>query len=352
MARERTVPEIISLLAQFVDRGQSQIEYKNPENQKELRMLLEMIENADRQEVEEVKEKMNSPELEQQCEKIYQDAEKAKKALSNEDFDKVRGFLEEILDLEKNLYGKIQAYDLEKEFQKGEFIGDGRNARVYELENHDGLVIKILKEDGFTDPDSVVARFKRYQKVEEQLPDEVQVARIRKAGYYEGHAAVVMDRAPGREVHWEPDSVKGEVDREEWYEHWSNMNEVMADAPQRHYNRLSRDVEILRKHNIKVDPKSDNILFHSEKGFTILDLAKDDVACGTGKKGRYRPDILETLVRTWLADKFEDLLTAEDVQNMLKIEEKVDNAGNPASKKQALQNTKNKMRKLESEFLG
>lgn len=349
MKRDRSVHEIISLLAQFVDRGESQVDYP-PRLQDELRQLLNMIENADRKEVEKVKKEMNSEELEHQCEEIYRDAERAKEALDSGEEEIVNEYLERILELEKNVYKRIETEDLGEKFQKSDFIGDGRNARVFELKNHNDLVLKIMDESNFSDPKSMVETFKRYQKIEEQLPEEVQVARIRRVGYYDGHAALIIDKAPGREVHWEPDSVKGEVTEEQWYSNWSKMNSLMAEAPQEHYKKLSRDVNTLRKHNIKVDPKSDNIFFHPEEGFTLIDLAKDDLTRGDDKK-RYQPDILGSIAGPWLANKFQEKLSKSDIRNMQKIEEKIEEAGNPGSKEDVVQKTKNRIRQLESEIL-
>lgn len=72
MKRERSVKEVILMLAQWVDMAGEQLDY-DPEYRNELRELLRMIENADRKEVEKIKEEMDSEKLENQCEKVYQD---------------------------------------------------------------------------------------------------------------------------------------------------------------------------------------------------------------------------------------------------------------------------------------
>lgn len=197
----------------------------------------------------------------------------------------------------------------------------------------------------------MISGFKKYMEIESQLPEKAQVARIREVGFYDGEAAVIMDKAPGREVHWEPDSVNGEVTGEEWYENWSEMNRLMAEAPHSYYVRLRKDVKLLRMHNIKIDPKSDNFYYHPEYGFTLMDLDQDDLVRGRDGEGRYQPDLLSSIARPGLASRFIEHVQPEDVQNIQKIEQHIDKIGNPSPKEEVVETTKRNIRRLEEEFL-
>jgi hypothetical protein len=315
MKRERSTKEIVSVLTEYAREGKEELEY-DYRDEKKVAKVLEMIENLDRKEMENLEDK----EVKAKCLGIYKDSEGAKKALKAGNFQKVHSYLDRIIELEKQVYQNLDSGDLSEEFSRGEFLGEGNNAEVYEIENRKGIVLKIFK---FENPEQKLQEVKKYRNLEKQLLDrfeETSIAGIKKVGLYEGSAAAVMEKAPGNEVH-----LHGED-----YQRWSRMNDVLANADVSHFESVVKDIQRISDYfDMFVDPKCDNFFYHPEAGFTIIDLGKDIFA---GKSYSQFPDLLTTFTEYGAAGNprfYAEEVTKEDVENMKEIAEKLEAAGAP-----------------------
>lgn len=215
---------------------------------------------------------------------------------------------------------------LSDEIDRGEFLGEGDEGKVFDVENREGEVVKILNEDAYHDAHTVVEELSQYKNREKRIPEETNIARTRQAGYfddgeYNDAPAACLTRVPGREAHRDPESLVYTG-----YERWSEMNEVLADAPQKHYDKLVEDIRTLAAHSMRIDPSSNNILYDEKEGFAIVDLDLMD-------EGGWQPELMGILTGIGMTNCFDkNNLVKEDFDNMRRMMTKIERAGNPGSR--------------------
>lgn len=352
MKREKSVFEVARLLQEYLEEAGKELgRYEkegNPEDLETAKKILEKVKKADLEEIERIQEKVEDREAEKECRELWKGVEKAEEHLEEGNVDEVVEYLKRLFELTQSIYGDVSEYDLTQDYKKGEFLGDGRNAEVYTLESHDGLVMKMIHDDEMASPAGELKKFHKYMKIEQGLPNDVRIARIKEIGYYGDSAGIIMEKAPGKEVHRSPESGEERV----VYQRWSKMNEQIAQAPQKHYRELAYTVKQLRKHNLQVDPKTDNIFYHPDRGFTIIDIGMSRIL--NGGKSRYTPCLLRTLggikfkVSGGKMYFDENRIDHEDIRNINQIDRNLREINYAPSDKKLLEDTREKIKILES----
>ncbi len=199
------------------------------------------------------------------------------------------------------------------DYEKGECIGAGGNSHCYEVKGKPEIVMLDINSTGFGDyQETSYLHRQNLKKKLEDLPDNVNVAKILELKLEGSNLTAIMEKAKGEPVH-----KRGETG----YDTWSNRLTEIAEIPQAHYDKLLADLNALNKHNILFDPsKPDNLFYDKEKGFTFIDLS-----LGEGYKG----SLIAPIIFTYNFFKFgyEDKLNHKDGENIEKIIKKLENAG-------------------------
>jgi hypothetical protein len=229
--------------------------------------LLKRIESADQQEIEIIQEKLEADnledgfevELEEKCRQLWKETEKIREHLENEKYEEALEYVKQV--------GKIlDAIEIDlnhvEKFHK-EYDVDFENPMlknvVYPLRNREDLLIKFQGS---------LRQCKKLKKFIDQIPDDVNIARIVEVGLYSGEPvghdqpAQIIERVSGYQVqHAEDDS---------------ELLSIIANAPQEHFNKLVRDSETMIKHGIVPD-SSDNLFYNRERGFIWIDPIRYDI---------------------------------------------------------------------------
>lgn len=342
MRRKRNLQEIITILAKYAERAKNDRHFSLGESHRqELNQLLRTLEDIDEREIEKIRD-IGSEELYEKAKKIYEDSEKARMSLKEGEYNQVGQYLEEILKLEKDVYEVLELSEknrLEEKYSKSELTGSGFFGDVYALENYPDRVIKILTNT-VGEKENIIRNLKRLQNLVQQVPADVHIPEFHEVGVYSGNIAMVMGKVPGKKVHLRKDKRNVRSPQEVNYERWSESNQLIAEAPQQYFDKLSKDIEILRRYSIELDNKFDNLLYHPKKGFFIVDLEMYTITTKRPEKSikrRFRPELIEWLVAPSVIheDKFDETkIDSEDKQNIKAILQKIDEAGNPGSQEQ------------------
>ena len=245
------------------------IEYREAEAELEGRTeeLLKRIESADEEEVERIQEKLEADnleegfevELEEKCRELWEEKEKVREKIEDKEY---REALEYVKDLGKLLDAiEIDLDHIEKIQEKYEvdFGNPMLENVVYPLKGRDDLLIKF---------EGTLRKCKKLKKFIDQLPDDVNIARIIEVGLYSGEPighdvpAQIIERVSGYQVQHADDV--------------SKLLSIIADAPQKHFDKLVRDSETMIKHGIVPDA-SDNLFYNKEKGFIWIDPLTYDI---------------------------------------------------------------------------
>lgn len=166
-----------------------------------------------------------------------------------------------LVELEDIIFKEIELdkYLLSQDHQIGSFLGSGSNSKAYQIKNHPELVLVISKDFSM----SQFRSEKKKQLASSKIDSRIGFAKILQVGILDNKIARVMQRAPGKPLHTN-------IYRN--YQVWLEDMQILANAPQEHYNKLVEDVIELLKFGIGVDvSKSDNIFYDTSKGFTIID---------------------------------------------------------------------------------
>ncbi len=272
--RERDIIEISSYLGEMAEKAINSLE-DDSIPRKRINKLLDLIDKLDKEELKEEQEALDLEEFENGFLKVHEDVGEAKKALKEGNKELLIEYLSDIKKIEEIVLKNILAYDLtDLKEEKGERLGQGAEGEVYELPEG-----KVLKE---WDPRTTsVKDLKRFYQQQKDIPDKVNFARTLKVGFFKINRGPylnedydskilpvsIMEKAPGKPVHYFGDKSK---------QRWAERIDLLAEAPQRHYDKLREDEIILRKHGIfadKINPE--NLFYHPKKGFTFIDVSHD-----------------------------------------------------------------------------
>lgn len=315
MKRERNLRETTSILGKYARKGIAELESKDP-NLSKIEKALNLIQNLDKKEIEGIEDEK----IKSKCVEVYKNAEKAEEHLNEENFSEVHNYLEKIIEVERSLYEDFGVEDLSREFSKGGLVGKGGNGEVYQVQNHSDKVLKIFRSENSED---VITRIKKYWNLENQLLDafpETNIASIEKLGSYEGKPAAIIERAPGKEIHiWNED-----------YSRWSKMNEMLAKAGVQQYQSLFEDMNNIKRYfDIWIDLDSENLFYHPDAGFTIIDLGKDLNTNATSMNDGYN-DLIQLFThyknvkRSFQkSGEYADRISLEDLRHLDEIKEKI-----------------------------
>ncbi|MFB6291767.1 MAG: hypothetical protein ABEI58_00045 [Candidatus Nanohaloarchaea archaeon] len=191
-------------------------------------------------------------------------------------------------------------------------LGDRQPGGYYSLRGHPDLLVRITRDK--------LHELKESMELSREVPDEVRYVRPRKVGVYRGpefqgeRRAMLLKRPLGHVIHEESDPHR---------QRWQRMNQLLAEAPQEHYDKLVDDAEILEEIGLRIDPaRANNFFYHPENGFTIAPASHgNDLS----------PEFLAiSLAATYLVDKFDTQgLSQRDVENIREIHDKLRTAGVP-----------------------
>lgn len=223
--------------------------------------LLERIESADETEVEQIINNLESENqengfeanLEDNCRKLWNETEKARKHLNEGNFEKALDYVKEVGKILKSIEINLDHIErLEDEFDIDE-DNPVAKGKVYPLKSRDDVLLKFHGS---------LRKSKKLKKLIDKIPDEVNITRIVEVGLYEGEAAEVIEKAPGQQIQHAENSKQ-------------LLNEI-ANAPQEHFNKLVNDSEVIIRYGLRPDA-SDNLFYSSEYGFYWIDPLVYDV---------------------------------------------------------------------------
>jgi hypothetical protein len=230
---------------------------KDPEEELEghTEELLQRIESADEQEIRQIQGKLESDSLEdgfeedieEKCRKIWKETDEARKNLQDGNYGEALEYVEEVGEILDAVQVELEHINrLENQFEIDKENPINKN-HVYPLKNRNDLLIKFnvsLRDS------------KKLKKLIDQMPEDVNIAKIVEVGMYEGEPAQIIKRAPGKQIRHadDPDRLMSEI----------------ADAPQEHFDKLVRDSELMAKYGLTPDA-SDNLFYSREKGFIWID---------------------------------------------------------------------------------
>jgi len=237
------------------------IEYREAEGKLEghTEQLIERIESADKEEIKRIKERLESSELEEKCEQLWKDTEKLRKHLEERNFKEAKNYVDEIGKLLEAI--EIDLDHIEKLHEK--YDVDFQNPLlknvVYPIKNNDSLLIKFQGS---------LRHCKKLKKFIDKIPDDVNIARIKEVGLYSGESigkdkpAQIIERVSGYQV--------------QHAENPSKLLEIIANAPQEHFDKLVKDSETMIKYGVVPDA-SDNLFYNKRRGFVWIDPLKYDI---------------------------------------------------------------------------
>lgn len=161
-----------------------------------------------------------------------------------------------------------EAVPLEGQYLKGEIIGKGGNSTAYEVTGQPDKVLLAIGNvwGGETAADSLQKSLERVQqKIQKYatLPEHTNAPKILQAWAEQGVLSQVMERAQGQPIHARNGS----------FEQWQHELEVLANAPDEHYQKFLTDLKALEETGFVVDPsKPDNFYYDPATGFHFIDL--------------------------------------------------------------------------------
>lgn len=243
-------------------------------------------------------------------ETVLEDTDNALINLETGNYIQIADYFERVGQSADKIIEDTHTEDL-NELEPGDKIGEGLNDAVYELEEDQVLVVTDREINSLEEAGGRKTRF-------EQVPEEVNIPRIDRAGIYNAREAFVEDHAPGEPLH-------------EWhesYDEWSRRVEKLSEAPQNHYDKLLEDTKILEQYGLSVDDsKADNIFYDDEEGFTIVDVNDGGEPDLEGPLASY-----VTLATSITYPRRNDWSVSEDdLDNLCSIHHKLRSAGDPYS---------------------
>lgn len=151
----------------------------------------------------------------------------------------------------------------------GKMLGKGGNSTCYQLKQQNKVL--LVHSSGFaTNPSQIIKSEKEKYKIINNLPKQVNIVRMHNVGLYKGKAALVLEKAPGKEIHQLNPS----------YKTWNEELEILKNAPQNAYDQLVADVLIAAEAGLEIDPSKPTNFFYDTKTntFTLIDLNLDSKA--------------------------------------------------------------------------
>lgn len=229
--------------------------------------LLKRIESVDEQEIERIQKKLEADnleegfevELEEKYQRLWKETEKVREHIKNENYREALEYVEDVgkildsIEIDLDHIGKLhEKYEVD-------FENPLLKNAVYPLKDRDDLLIKF---------EGTLRHCKKLKKFIDQLPDDVNIARIVEVGLYSGdpvghdEPAQIIEKVSGYQVqHAEDDG---------------ELLSIIADAPQEHFDKLVRDSEAMIKHGIVPDA-SDNLFYNRDIGFIWIDPLRYDI---------------------------------------------------------------------------
>jgi hypothetical protein len=303
------------------------IEYKEAEAELEgqTEKLLKRIESADEQKVERIQEKLETDnleegfevDLEEKCRDLWEGTEKVQENIENGNYREALEYVENVGKILDSI--EIDLDHIEKLHEKYEVDFENPLLKnvVYPLKGRDDLLIKFQGS---------LRECKKLKKFIDQLPDDVNIARIVEVGLYSGEPvghdepAQIIEKVSGYQVqHAEDDS---------------ELLSIIADAPQQHFDKLVRDSEAMIEHGLVPDA-SDNLFYNGERGFVWIDPLRYNITDRIEKgldNDRFNY-FAQTVPMRYASNQ-------EDKENGRKVFSKLEEAGAPQREKsleQALQ---------------
>jgi hypothetical protein len=242
----------------------------------------------------------------------FEGYEAALAAWEDGDYSEAREFFESIEGTVQHFVEDIEAEDLEVE--KGEKLGEGLNDEIYELGEIRVLRVSDEEIEGFNQRERQKLTKLRFDR----LPDHLNIPRVEEVGVHDGFSARIEERAPGRPLH----------EYDENYSDWSQRLETLANAPQKHYDKLIEDSQGLEEYGLSVDDSAaDNIFYDEEEGFTIVDINH-----GGRPDSLNKPASFVTLATAVNYPENNDWqIEEDDLDNLCVIHHKLMKAGDPYS---------------------
>ena len=287
------------------------IEYRKAEGELEghTEELIERIESADEEEVRRIKQRLESSnseegfevDLEEKCERLWRDTEKVRKHIEKRNFKQAKKYVDEVGKLLEAI--EIDLDHIEKLHEKYDvdFQNPFLKNVVYPIKNEESLLIKFQGS---------LRQCKKLKKFIDQIPENVNLARIKEVGLYSGEPigkdkpGQIIERVSGYQVQHAKNP--------------SKLLELIADAPQEHFNKLVKDSETMIKYGVVPDA-SDNLFYNKRRGFVWIDPLKYDILARIEKgMDKDRFNYFSQTVPKSYADTEKDKENARKVFNKLK----------------------------------
>lgn len=191
-------------------------------------------------------------------------------------------------------------------------LGERRAGGFYTLRGHPSLFVRITQDR--------LQLLEETRERSEDLPDDVNFSKPLEIGVYEGpefdgeRRAMVLERPLGHVVHDENNPRR---------KRWRRTNQLLAEAPQQHYDKLVDDVEVLEEAGMRIDPASaSNFFYHPDNGFTVVPASHgNELSIGF---------LAIPLAATYLVEEFDEPgFTEKDVENLHMIYQKLRAVGAP-----------------------
>ena len=245
------------------------IEYQEVEGELEghTQKLLKRIESADKQEIKRIQDNLESDnieegfevELEEKCRQLWKETEKTREHIENEDYREALEYVQEVGKLLEAIEIDLDHVLKLHEKYEVDFENPMLKNVVYPLKDRDDLLIKFQGS---------LRECKKLKKFIDQLPEDVNIARIVEVGLYSGEPighdepAQIIEKVSGYQVQHADDD--------------SELLSIIAEAPQKHFDKLVRDSEAMIKHGLVPDA-SDNLFYNRERGFVWIDPLRYDI---------------------------------------------------------------------------
>lgn len=317
MYREKSPEEIVATLGEQAEDAERSLDLPAEYWDKAERLLRWV--DVDEETYHSFRQNFDSEQVKTKIDAVYEQADTAREYLEEGDAEGLRGYLEEVAEIEREMYREeFELADFSDiELEEDNRLDSSGGADVYDLDDSGKvLALRGSKADNLWDLRPAFRRYIRHS----QVPEDVNFARVEELGFKDGRMAELMEKAPGTEVHKE----------EENYERWSEMNEKMAEAPVEAFEEFVEATRILPFYNLSIDgSKSDNFFYDPEnQQFTHID--------NDAKRFRQHRPFHESLITPVAAARHprrfdESKVTQEDVENTKAIMDKFKQAGDPES---------------------
>lgn len=195
-------------------------------------------------------------------------------------------------------------------YRVGGLLDKTKDSRIYAIDGHHNLVL-VTREDAGLGKEFVQAQ--RLAALHQSVPKHVQFERIYQVGLFGKSLAMVKHKVSGKTVHEHDVSV---------FEVWLHGLRIVAAIPQRHFNKLVRDMYALEGCGLMSDlSRQDCVLYDSGAGFTFVDVFSGN------KSGSVAGPLIHTHN---LFTRFGDRVLPDDAkQNVQTILKKLERADDP-----------------------